>query len=1841
MSIPLKATNKCNNKPEKSQYNIQKSNDHHGDLLGNKNKGVLRIYQQNIRGAKLYNSWEKWKEGVRWLNNKQIDIAFTVETNTNWTTKNISAAKAKAKAVSHSVLFEGSSSTEHKDTDYQPGGSACLIINNLTGYKKETINDKKGLGRWCGFKLKGLNKKTIVVLSAYRPTVSKDVCDNTCYSQQWRILRKTSNVEPNPRENFMIDLKNMVKEWEQEQSEIIIGVDMNEPINTRKSKVSLLLENTTLVSLLETDNAPATYNRGKNCIDFILGTPNIKQKIIAQGYLPFYSGGWESDHRGIFVDIDINNLFNQIDTDNSYIGRNLDSSNWLQATKFMNKLNLEKLKHISKEMKKIELLQFLNKQQVDTLEALDTDFTEILISSEKKCKTTTNHWSDTLRHARLINKYWRIQSKGKLNNIKVIKILKDIELNLPNAEKIWQGDISRSPKCQLQRSIKSVNKIKSESWEHRKEYLLRLNYRYKEMGEEKKAQAIYKIRKAEFKLRCQKICKLINKPRGDSGGLTHLLIEKDNSEEIIDSSKDIEKLLINRNIEHFAQAHNTPCASGEMHRLLGNDGLTESSTKALKGIITENNIQQESIDILKELKQVRKTLSEIIPINEMKNGFLTWREKTVTSPSGKHLGIYRTLIKWHNGKYDNHKTHQSTSSTKAENKNNEKADLAIHIQHSLMNMAIKHSYTYQRWKTIHNFFIEKIPGRPLINKLRVIHIYEADWNYILKYFVSHQLHSRACREETVREEQTGGRAGKSAAYSATAAVITNEIICLQKLNCVTIFNDAAACFDRIIENISNLTLMREGLHPKVAKLHSQTLASAKYYIKTKMGISAKPNGHNNPAPFYGTGQGAADSMPRWCILSDLIIRLYINKAKSNNLYSPISKKQIQAIIKAYVDDTHSTFTGNSINELKFFLIHNAKLWESLLHQIGGKLEISKCKFVIYNWKYDEIGTRKLIREKSIGQITIKDSETGKDMQINEIDVTEPYKLLGIQMAPANNQQGNITSMQERCEKMKKLIKTANLPPKEMETCLYSIVLPTLKYGQAAMSIPKETILNVQKPLINMILPRIGYNRHIPRALVYASKKYGGLEIPNLYTEQGIAQIKYILGALRSNCEASNLITGLMETYNISTGTLSHPFQRKTIIQYVESKWINSIIIFLTSIKGKITINNYTGFQKLRINDEAIMEAAMKTFNTNTQLQAINNCRIYLQIVTFAEITNLEGTKIHNEAILGSYDTKGRPTIQRYSKSLALWPDTTRPPEKAWRIWKKWIRTKMFTKTNILKKPLMRWLPVSKVNRIWYNTANQSIITDLTPTITNEPPRYNVTDLNTMKRITSVATIKLMVNSSITREECKTVWVLYEQNEIIKIERTKRETTAYQGRERGNLLAIYAALSFILNSHKIIHSKPPPSYITIISPNTTIEKILIKARYEYPTIHSLTGNEADLINEIRILLKQFNNYKIKKTMTKQTMTDLETTTIFNMTRIKNEDIYLQNKNDYSPNIELIINNQKITGLMHSAIHHESTKQDYIEYITKKKSWINQQCDYIDWGALEKATKKLTKSKHTFVCKYIHGWLPTRGHPGYDTIKCLNKNCPLCKNCIESNSHFLLCNWNRKEDTSILEKKLKAIDTKTNIQSILTQAIISTANNDKIQLPDNYKQLEIRQKRIGFDQLLIGRYATNWAEEYNRETNTTLGQIWISNTIFKIWEHQQQRWHERNKIADEEINKNNNKCETTDNKIKDLYSQQSQLDNIDQQAMAMPLEDRLQTTTSSKIQWIKHTKEIVKQGIRRNKCKTIKEHRSIRKYFNTEKTGSPPKCKEIVLANGTSKRRVTKKRNKVRKENYYPP
>jgi hypothetical protein len=120
---------------------------------------TLRIYHQNIRGAKLYNSWDRWKEGIERLAKMEVGIGTLVETNTKWNNKNTKEALMQARMVAKKTQISTSSSSETPKEDYLPGGAACILMNNWTGRKMENISYETGMGRWAGFKMRGKDSR--------------------------------------------------------------------------------------------------------------------------------------------------------------------------------------------------------------------------------------------------------------------------------------------------------------------------------------------------------------------------------------------------------------------------------------------------------------------------------------------------------------------------------------------------------------------------------------------------------------------------------------------------------------------------------------------------------------------------------------------------------------------------------------------------------------------------------------------------------------------------------------------------------------------------------------------------------------------------------------------------------------------------------------------------------------------------------------------------------------------------------------------------------------------------------------------------------------------------------------------------------------------------------------------------------------------------------------------------------------------------------------------------------------------------------------------------------------------------------------------------------------------------------------------------------------------------------------------------------------------------------------------------------------------------------------------------------------------------------------------------
>jgi hypothetical protein len=130
--------------------------------------------------------------------------------------------------------------------------------------------------------------------------------------------------------------------------------------------------------------------------------------------------------------------------------------------------------------------------------------------------------------------------------------------------------------------------------------------------------------------------------------------------------------------------------------------------------------------------------------------------------------------------------------------------------------------------------IEKVPGRPFIHKLRVIHLLEVDLNLSLGILWGRRLMAQGEKLKAFGDEQWGSRTGRSATAVILQKHFTYLLMHLTKTDGATFDNDAKACFDRIIPALTNLRSQQLGMSRSACHMHSELLRKASYVVKTTL-----------------------------------------------------------------------------------------------------------------------------------------------------------------------------------------------------------------------------------------------------------------------------------------------------------------------------------------------------------------------------------------------------------------------------------------------------------------------------------------------------------------------------------------------------------------------------------------------------------------------------------------------------------------------------------------------------------------------------------------------------------------------------------------------------------------------------------------------------------------------------------------------------------------------------------------------------------------------------------------------------------------------------------------------
>ena len=148
----------------------------------------------------------------------------------------------------------------------------------------------------------------------------------------------------------------------------------------------------------------------------------------------------------------------------------------------------------------------------------------------------------------------------------------------------------------------------------------------------------------------------------------------------------------------------------------------------------------------------------------------------------------------------------------------------------------------------------KIAHTPRIDKLRIIQLIEADYNYSLKLIWGKPLASQAESTNFILEEQTGGRPQRSALHPALTKVLCFDFARITNNPCAYVCNDATRCYNRIIPELVKIITRALGIPNSTTKYLHLIFEQSWHRIRTGYCISETIFKSCKSDSLFGTGQ---------------------------------------------------------------------------------------------------------------------------------------------------------------------------------------------------------------------------------------------------------------------------------------------------------------------------------------------------------------------------------------------------------------------------------------------------------------------------------------------------------------------------------------------------------------------------------------------------------------------------------------------------------------------------------------------------------------------------------------------------------------------------------------------------------------------------------------------------------------------------------------------------------------------------------------------------------------------------------------------------------------------------
>ena len=1268
-----------------------------GNPMTEKDENNVRICMENVNNiTSMIDGNHKLDQAKAWLIKNDVDVACWIELGVPWHRRRLKEKlKSIMKCSSWNAQLTVTANNIHEETGRrQFGGTATMAFNSIVATVAGSGVDTSGLGRWSWIKLQGKHGKSTTIITAYCPCMSDSAKPETVYSQQKRFLI-SNNEDICPREAFRRDLSTFITKCQARYEQIIVCVDLNEDTNRENGPLQqTLLHHNELTDVLKHHHhnipSPATHNRGSKTIDAIY----VSQHLLAvdnAGWLRFGDG--VGDHRIAYIDIDIALLINKNKHDIvTRTARRLQLTNRQSVHNYVRVFENNiltsaipsRLKTFRKQHKK-----WGDKVKRDKLNRIDKIRVQLALKAEEKCRqiragVVPYAPDDVQRYGKeirlwtlIINKKGgrKVSSKLIVRQAKRLKIDKHIKLSKEAARRL--------------RAVawKKYKTNKKRGSDLRDEFIERQASREEEKGNHDVADRIRSMRSNEYERDAHREVRHVHTPFGASA-ILHIEIPKKGNPEVMRRVTDrnqMERVMRKNFKAKFTEVYDTPIPHQPFTRIIGQDGLTKEAEEILRGnYMFPPVIHPDIVEFFHHIKMTDEILrNEFVRTDttpeEYVNFWKQGREKISSSMSGMHNGHYIAA---------------STS------------PILCSILSELASLPWEHGVSLDRWRQSLNVALEKKPGVRTLSKLRTIHLLEADFNTGTKMIFARRMMNNAYKYKLIPESQYARKYTQS-----IEAVVVKRLfydgVRIYKTPGVMISNDARGCFDRIVLAIGALAMRRLGVPWTAIKSLLDTLKNMRHYIRTAHGDSDEFYTGSTTRPLQGGGQGNAAAGPMWLAISVILLSIMATLPINATIVTAISLQTLVFSAIMYVDDTDLLFLGSTSDDADT-LTNKAQIlidkWCSTLWITGGCLRPDKCWWYLLDFKWHRNGTWKYATKKdSPGELVIPDHQLNEE----QIERCEPHvgkETLGTYLAPDGNNVEQLNKMTQDTKQWAAQMKRGFMSKFSADLSVRTRIMKSLEYPTAAITLNETECKTIMKIILNAALPKMGINRRAGHAYLYGPSRYQGLNFPNLYTEMCAHRLITVMKHGGQPTQMGLSLLNCMEGHQLEIGTYQKMFDADiNTYGHLASDSLLSHTWRLLSDCGLRLETSHAVPVRLRVRDEAIMEQIIaNTEYSKKEIYDINECRIYLQVFSVADIADGDGSRITEKALIGRRDA--------YRTSKWHWPDRPRPPEAFWRKWRGALETAFLTTdTRSLRTRLGKWTSPTHQRWTWYIDPSETIL----------------------------------------------------------------------------------------------------------------------------------------------------------------------------------------------------------------------------------------------------------------------------------------------------------------------------------------------------------------------------------------------------------------------------------------------------------------------------------------------------------------------------------------------------